>query len=177
MQITKVKLFNLESIFMFWKFSQKMENAPQKKEKYASFNNMNTVNYYNYDQSNPTIESEILSWMERCTLNLGIAIEQINYVFCTDDELLAINIEYLNHDYYTDIITFDLRDSINEPILADLYISLDRVKENAQTNNVSNTLELKRVMIHGILHICGYSDKTPENVIIMREKENYYINL
>jgi probable rRNA maturation factor len=138
---------------------------------------MHNINYYNHDESAHDIDAEIQSWMDKCADEMGLKVEQINYVFCTDEELLAINKEYLNHDYYTDIITFDLSENKDEPVLTDLFISLDRIKENAEINNIPNSLELKRVMIHGILHICGYADKTPEEVAIIREKENYYIYL
>ena len=138
---------------------------------------MHNINYYNHDESEHPIDGEIKSWLDKCLDEMGLEVEQINYIFCTDEELLAINKEYLNHDYYTDIITFDLSENKDEPLLTDLFISLDRVNDNAQTNNIPNTLELKRVMIHGILHICGYSDKTPEDTAVMREKENYYIYL
>lgn len=138
---------------------------------------MHNINFYNYDESEHTIDEEIESWLDKCVEDMGLEIEQINYIFCTDEELLEVNKTYLNHDYYTDIITFDLRESTEDPFLADLFISLDRVNDNASTNNISNSLELKRVMIHGILHICGYSDKTPEDTAVMREKENHYIHL
>lgn len=138
---------------------------------------MDNINYYYYNQNEYPIELEIKEWLIRCVLEMGIEIEQINYIFCIDEELLSINQEYLNHDYYTDIITFDLKENQTDPIMTDIFISLERVKENALINNIPNSLELKRVMIHGILHICGYTDKTPETTAVMREKENYYIYL
>ena len=138
---------------------------------------MHNINYFNFDQTNHPISDEINEWIQRCLVELALVTEQINYVFCTDEELLTVNKEFLNHDYYTDIITFDLRDNTEDPLLADIFISLERVNDNAQNNNIENSLELKRVMIHGILHICGYSDKTPESTAVMREKENHFIYL
>lgn len=98
----------------------------------------------------------------------------IRYVFCSDDFLLDINRSSLNHDYYTDIITFDLSEP-NQLIESEVYISVDRVKDNAQTNKVSFENELCRVIFHGALHLCGYKDKKKEDVLVMRKKEEYYL--
>ncbi len=98
----------------------------------------------------------------------------IRYVFCSDDFLLEINRSSLNHDYYTDIITFDLSDS-NQPIESEVYVSLDRIKENAQQQGFSFKDELCRVVFHGALHLCGYKDKRKEDILIMRKKEDYYL--
>ncbi len=99
---------------------------------------------------------------------------EVNYIFCSDEYLRKINIEYLNHDYYTDIITFPYDD---EAVHGDMFISSERVTENAQTNSVSFYQELYRVMVHGVLHMIGYGDKTPAEEKIMREKENVYLKL
>ncbi|MFY0605499.1 MAG: rRNA maturation RNase YbeY [Cyclobacteriaceae bacterium] len=103
-------------------------------------------------------------------------IEDLNYIFCSDEHLLSINQEFLNHDYYTDIITFDNSD---EPhiIKADIFISIDRVNENATTNKVSLVEELNRVMAHGLLHLLGYNDKTPTEQKAMRQKEDSCLSL
>ena len=98
----------------------------------------------------------------------------LNIILCADDDLLSINKQYLNHDYYTDIITFQYE---KNPIEAELYISLDRVKDNALQIPVSWNRELLRVIIHGVLHCCGYKDKTTEDKTIMRKKENEYLGL
>ncbi len=98
----------------------------------------------------------------------------IRYVFCSDDYLLEINKASLNHDFYTDIITFGLSEP-NLPIEAEVYISIDRVKDNAQTMNITFKEELLRVVFHGALHLCGYKDKKKTDVLRMREKENYYL--
>lgn len=98
----------------------------------------------------------------------------INYIFCSDDYLLEINRTALNHDYYTDIITFPLHEK-EMPIEAEIYISIDRVKENAIGFNIPFNKELARVIAHGTLHLCGYKDKTKKEVEQMREKEGFYI--
>ncbi|MEY3048466.1 MAG: hypothetical protein RL365_504 [Bacteroidota bacterium] len=98
----------------------------------------------------------------------------ITLIFCTDEELLAINKEHLDHDYYTDIITFNYNhDSI---VSGDLFISVDRIKDNASLLSVSMEEELHRVCYHGVLHLVGYNDKTAEEIEIMRTKENFYLN-
>lgn len=97
----------------------------------------------------------------------------LNYVFCSDKRLLEINRQYLNHDYYTDIITFDLTES--DAIEGEIYISVDRVRENAK--NLSQTIqnELTRVVIHGALHLCGYEDDTNAQKLLMRKREDRYL--
>ena len=97
----------------------------------------------------------------------------ISVVFCSDNYLLEMNKEYLEHDYFTDIITFDY---VEENVISgDLFISYDRVVENAQNLNIEVIKELYRVVFHGILHLCGYKDKTNEEQKLMTEKENYYL--
>ena len=98
----------------------------------------------------------------------------ITLIFCTDEELLAINKEHLAHDYYTDIITFNYN---NDSILSgDLFISVDRITDNAQHLGVSMEEELHRVCYHGVLHLVGYNDKTDDEIAVMRAKENFYLN-
>lgn len=103
-----------------------------------------------------------------------VRIESINVIFCSDDYLLNINQAYLQHDYYTDIITFQQQES---PIQGELYISIDRVTENADTFSVSFKQELLRVIIHGVLHLSGYADSTEDEKIEMRYREDYYLQL
>jgi probable rRNA maturation factor len=103
-------------------------------------------------------------------------LSSINYVFCNDQALLKINRTYLNHDFYTDIISFDLSDSSTN-ILGEIYISIDRVRENAEIFRNSFKDELHRVIFHGVLHLCGYNDKTNRETKLMRKKENLYLNL
>lgn len=105
----------------------------------------------------------------------GKSIEHINYIFCTDDYLLSINQQYLRHDTYTDIVTFELN-SPNQPLLSDIYISIDRVRENASLYGVSRSHELHRVIFHGLLHLCGYKDKKKADSALMRNKEQAYLS-
>lgn len=102
-------------------------------------------------------------------------IGEISIILLSDEELLKINIDYLQHDYYTDIITFDYSEGCK--ISGELYISVDRVKENAQKYGYRFEEELKRVIIHGILHLCGYKDKSKKEQHEMRKKEDYYLAL
>ena len=103
-------------------------------------------------------------------------LEDIHYVFCSDDYLLEINRQHLQHDYYTDIITFDLSEKGSEIISGEIYISVDRVRNNAKTAGYLISVELLRVIFHGVLHLCGYGDKKRGERAIMREKEDYYIH-
>jgi len=96
---------------------------------------------------------------------------QVNFVFTNDEEILKTNIQYLNHSTYTDIITFDYCEG--KIINGDIIISIERVKENAEKFKSTFDLEMKRVIIHGVLHLCGYKDKTVKDAAIMREKENW----
>ena len=101
--------------------------------------------------------------------------DTIDYIFCSDEYLLQINQKALNHDYYTDIITFPLHEK-GMPVLAEIYISIDRVQDNATTHNTPFDQEIARVIAHGALHLCGYKDKSKVDVALMREKEGAYIN-
>jgi rRNA maturation RNase YbeY len=101
------------------------------------------------------------------------ALASINYIFCSDKRLLEINRQFLNHDYYTDIITFDLSESSSTQ--AEIYISVDRVRDNAKQLGSSFKSELHRVVFHGALHLCGYRDKTTKEKEEMREKEDFYL--
>ena len=105
--------------------------------------------------------------------NEGFIEENIVIIFCSDNFLLELNKKYLNHDYFTDIITFSY--SVKNDISGDLFISVDRVKENSFKHGVSFEKELERVVYHGVLHLCGYKDKTPQEAHEMRSKENYYL--
>jgi rRNA maturation RNase YbeY len=102
-------------------------------------------------------------------------LRTLNYIFCSDDYLLEINREFLQHDYLTDIITFDL--SVDDSISSEIYVSIDRVRENAKLFNTSFNRELYRVMIHGVLHLLGYKDKTKREIAVMRNKEEHYLLL
>jgi rRNA maturation RNase YbeY len=120
-------------------------------------------------------DSSILDWYTKVSLQEDKELGDVTIIFCSDDYLLEVNREHLNHDYYTDIITFDY--SVFPIVSGDLFISVDRVKENATDFNVSFEHELHRVIIHGFLHLCGYFDKTNEDELLMRSKENQALSL
>jgi probable rRNA maturation factor len=103
-------------------------------------------------------------------------LASITYIFCSDEFLLQLNRQFLQHDYYTDIITFTLSEN-SQPIEAELYISIDRVKENAKNLGKTYSEELRRVIFHGALHLCGYKDKKKSEITIMRQKEDEYLRL
>lgn len=114
-------------------------------------------------------------WINQTLLNEKSQLGTINIIVTSDELLLKINIEYLNHNYYTDIITFDY--STNDRISGDLYISYDRIAENAKHYENTTIDELKRVIIHGILHLLRYQDHTPAEKELMTQKENFYLTL
>lgn len=126
---------------------------------------------YNYELDFELANEELYSkWIEEVISSENKTLGELNYIFCTDEYLLDVNIKYLNHDYYTDIISFDY--SEGNIISGDMFISIDRIVDNAKDLNVSFEEELKRVMIHGVLHYCGYKDKSESDELIMRQKEN-----
>jgi rRNA maturation RNase YbeY len=133
------------------------------------------INFYNLDKFDLNLGDEIKNWLSAVIMKNGFNYSEINYTFFTDEELLQINRDYLNHDFYTDIITFD--NTIKETISSDIMISIDRVKENARDLNVDVETELLRVMAHGILHCMGYDDKTTETKALMRKKEDEVLNM
>lgn len=116
------------------------------------------------------------SWIKSAVLRERHQVGELNFIFCTDEELFAMNVEYLNHKTYTDIITFDTSDTPGV-IEGDVYISIDRVRENAELFGKPFEDELRRVMIHGILHLLGLKDKSPGQKIVMRKKEDAYLSL
>lgn len=101
----------------------------------------------------------------------SLKLDKLNYTFCSDEQILQINRSYLNHDYYTDILTFDLRDRLTEPVFGEIFISVDTVASNAHLNNESFDRELHRVIFHGALHLIGFDDKNEEDALIMRREE------
>ncbi|MCL1942996.1 MAG: rRNA maturation RNase YbeY [Candidatus Azobacteroides sp.] len=113
---------------------------------------------------------EVSKWIKEVAAMYGKDIESISYIFCSDEYILRINNQYLKHDYYTDIITFDY--SLNNDISGDIFISTDTVKSNSQKYKTDYNEELHRVIIHGILHLCGINDKSSEERADMTEKEN-----
>ncbi len=128
----------------------------------------NTTNNFNLD--NPI---NITAWIEKVISNENRVLGEVNYIFCNDKYLHKINVDFLNHDTYTDIISFDY--TSGGVINGDIYISTERVKENAASFDVSFKDELDRVIIHGILHYCGYKDKSSKEAILMRKMEDKYL--
>lgn len=121
-------------------------------------------------------EEEIAQWLTDLLAEYGASLEMITYIFCSDDFLLALNKEHLNHDYYTDILTFPLHVE-GAPILSDIFISIDRVRENASTLGHSVIDELHRVMAHGVLHLLGHDDHGDQNQRRMRELEDQALSM
>ncbi|MDO5969141.1 rRNA maturation RNase YbeY [Flavivirga aquimarina] len=130
---------------------------------------------FNYEEIDFSLKNEerISNWITNTISEEAYKLEEINYVFCDDKYLHKLNVEFLNHDTLTDIISFDY--SVGKLIQGDIFISIERVKENAMDFSVSFEEELHRVIIHGILHYCGYKDKTDSEAKVMREKENHYL--
>jgi len=113
---------------------------------------------------------EISAWVKKVAEKYGCKVGDITYIFCSDEHILEVNKQFLQHDYYTDIITFDYTEE--KKISGDLFISLDTVKSNAEKFNAEYNTELHRVIIHGILHLCGINDKGPGEREIMEKNEN-----
>ena len=120
-------------------------------------------------------EDRISRWITDSIKSEGFKEGDITYVFCSDDYLYQINVDFLKHYNYTDIISFDYK--LGKTLHGEIYISVDRVIDNAKTYNVEFYNELCRVMIHGILHYCGYKDKSENEIELMREKEDYYLSV
>lgn len=116
----------------------------------------------------------IKKWLKETIENEGYKLTELNYIFCSDEYLHQMNVSYLNHDTLTDIITFD-NSEVEGKIVGDIFISTDRVAENAKNFGVEFIDELNRVMVHGALHLVGYKDKKKEEQEKMRAKENYYL--
>jgi probable rRNA maturation factor len=130
-----------------------------------------------YSETDFTLEAQDLysSWIKNVITSEERKTGEISYIFCDDDYLLELNKDYLNHDTLTDIITFDY--SVGKIVQGDIFISIERVKENSGLFNVSFPEELRRVIVHGILHLCGYKDKTAEESKLMRLKEEEKMKL
>lgn len=130
-----------------------------------------SISYHTVQVAFPPIKRrETSQWVKTVADRHGKRVGEIAYIFCNDEEILRVNREYLDHDYYTDIISFDYTEE--NRISGDLFISLDTVRTNAEKYHTSYDEELKRVIIHGVLHLCGFKDKTDEDEKLMREKEN-----
>ena len=118
-------------------------------------------------------EGSLSGWVTSVIHSEGYKEGEINYIFCTDEYLLQLNLEFLKHDTLTDIISFDY--SVGKQINGDIYISIERVADNAKDFDVDFAIELQRVMVHGILHYCGYKDKSIADMELMRNKEDQYL--
>lgn len=132
------------------------------------------LNFFFENIENLSINENITSWIEYIITHEGKKLGDINYIFCDDEYLLKINQDYLQHDYYTDIITFDYVKG--KKISGDIFVSVTRVSENAPLLSKSFDEELHRVIAHGVLHLCGYKDKTEAEIKEMRNKEDFYLN-
>lgn len=126
-----------------------------------------------FELTNPQSQTD---WISEVISSHDSSIEEINYIFCSDDYLLELNQRHLNHDYFTDIITFDHSED-DGALESDIFISIDRVKDNARNQNNSFEEELNRVMVHGVLHLLGFGDKTEDEKKVMREKEDACLSL
>lgn len=119
---------------------------------------------------------KISSWIKETIASENKELGELNFIFCSDEYLRIINDQYLNHNFFTDIVTFDNSDQ-KGIIEGDIFISIDRVKENAASFQSGFTQELNRVIIHGVLHLVGYSDKSARQKTVMRRKEDAYLSL
>lgn len=135
------------------------------------------INFYSTDQvSSPKLRKAVVrSWLRDVAESHGKFLAELNYQFCSDEEILEANRQFLGHDYYTDIITFD--DGLDDRLNGDLLISLDTVASNAECMGVAYAEELHRVIVHGLLHLCGFSDKSPEEEQRMRALEDQALQL
>ena len=117
----------------------------------------------------------VRQWITDTIIAEGFKLKELNYIFCSDAYLLQINQQYLDHDTYTDIVTFDNSEEEGK-IISDIFISIERIRENAVKFNVTETTELHRVIIHGALHLLGYKDKSPGDKQKMTQKEDIYLS-
>jgi probable rRNA maturation factor len=131
---------------------------------------------FNKADATATLKNRVAlkSFIEKRVKKEGLSIESLNYVFCSDKYLLEINKQFLDHNFYTDIISFDLSEEPGK-LIGEVYISVDRVKENAKTHGASFTEEFLRVIFHGALHFCGYKDKKPSDSKKMRQMEDLWL--
>ena len=134
------------------------------------------MKFYYADRSLPLKGKRVVQgFIPQLFVEEKVALDELNYIFCSDEYLLEINRSFLSHDDFTDIITFDL--SEGDGVKGEVYISLDRVCDNAKEQGVSFREEVLRVLFHGALHLCGYRDKKKSEITIMRQKEEYYLRL
>jgi len=133
------------------------------------------INFFSENSFELTNEDLYQNWLTKIISSENKKEGELNYIFCDDDYLHEMNVKYLNHDDYTDIISFE--NSVGNILHGDIFISTERVRENAQKFNIQFDEELLRVMAHGLLHFCGYKDKSEEEAALMRKKENEKIKM
>src|SRR3569833_1341462 len=137
---------------------------------------MPAINFFEEDIAYKLKQKTVVrNWVTETIQAEGFKLKELNYIFCSDSYLLQINQQYLDHDTYTDIVTFDNSD-ITKTITGDIFISIDRICENASKFGVTEANELHRVIIHGALHLLGYKDKSPADKKKMTLKEDFYLN-
>lgn len=139
-----------------------------------SIRNKISFNYL-YNHFSFTNRNKLKNFIIHLFKNEGYAVDYVQFIFCNDEYLLNLNMTFLNHNTLTDILTFDLSTSDN-PIQAEIYISIDRIKENSKLFDTHFTIELYRVIFHGALHLCGYNDKDARSKKAMTLKEDFYLN-
>lgn len=132
------------------------------------------IQYFFEDIETVEIDHSTSDWLENLIIAENKKVGRINYIFLSDEGLLKVNKDFLDHDYYTDIITFDY--VRGKTISADIYVSLPRISENAIAHSKAFNSELHRVLAHGLLHLCGYKDRLEEEKSVMRNKEDFYLN-
>ena len=132
------------------------------------------INYFSSTDYVVNYKDELTSWLEGAIMKEGRTLGELVYNFCSDETHMKINKEFLNHDTLTDVITFDY--SVNNEVSGEVFISTERVRENAKEYQQSFDQEKRRVMIHGVLHLCGYKDKTNKDRALMSEMESFYLD-
>ncbi len=134
-----------------------------------------SISFFNADVSYVLrSKNGIRLWLSDVIKKEGFRIGELSIILCSDEYLFKMNVQYLKHKTYTDIITFDQSESKGE-VSGELYLSIDRIKDNAKTLNINLVDELHRVVVHGTLHLCGYGDKDPKSKLKMTRKENFYL--
>ena len=135
-----------------------------------------SIHFFNEDLPLPKLKKRLTAnWLKEVILFEGKRVGEVSFIFCSDAYLLDVNKKFLDHDYYTDVITFDYVEG--NVISGDIFISLDRISENANSLNISFFDELNRIMVHGVLHLLGYKDKSKKDKSLMTEREDFYIKL
>ena len=135
-----------------------------------------SIKFFNEDLPLPKLKKRLTAnWLKEVILFEGKRVGEVSFIFCSDEYLLDVNKKFLDHNYYTDVITFDYVEG--DLISGDIFISLDRVTENAKTLNLPVSDELNRIMVHGVLHLLGYKDKSKKDKDLMTEREDYFIKL